>query len=219
MRVELGLSQGSLQRWHIEVARRIAGLHGVELGIRWSRHIEEQLPLRLSALLSIEQACLGIELAAPASPTDLSPYVGTGGTCPDLILDLTGAAPSAGRRNWLLTFDGKAGAASLLRALHARRAPIIAIAQTGSEEIVASLIFIAETDGMSEDYEKALAKVADLAVSAIREGGDIPRDESSVPLLGSAARPRPGIPRLIGAALARFVLTPAAATFRGTPGT
>lgn len=217
MRIELGLSQISLRRWHVEAAERLAGIPEVAVGIRWTRHQEEQLPLRLTALLAIEQACLGVERAAPASAVDLSPYVGTGGTFPDLILDLTGTVLSAGKRNWCITFDGKPGEASLLRALHAGRAPTISIWDADRREAVSGRLFVLEADGLSENYEKALAEIVDLAVAAVRDHRAIVEGGENVALaVATDPRPRPSAARLIGAALARLALTPISAlTSRG----
>ena len=174
MRVELGLNQGSLRRWQIEAARRLGEIRGVAIGTRWAKPQGDPVPSCVGTLLKLEESLHGsvARLWSRAEPTDLSSYVGTGGASPDLVIDLGGGTPSAGRRRWRLTFDGGVGDAPIVAALLEGRAPIIAVCDTADGAVIANARPGLDPDlGVAAGLECVLARAVDLIVVAVRAGG------------------------------------------------
>lgn len=174
LRVELGMPQKFLRRWQVELARRLSRLPDVSVGTRWSKESDEQLPSCVGTLLSLERVLNGVlaDLTAPAAPTDLYAFVGTGGVDPDLVIDLGGGHPSAGRRRWRLTFDGQAGDAPILAALLARRAPVIAVSDSvGGRVLAEARPGLPEADTVAQGFEAVVTRAIDLVHTAVRGGG------------------------------------------------
>lgn len=177
MRVELGLNQRSLRRWQIEMARRLGEIPGLALGIRWSKPQGEDLPGCVETLLGLERVVHGVhaDLTARAIPSDLSPFVGTGGIDPDIVIDISGGTPTAGRRRWRLTFDGAAGDAPIIAALLEGRAPVIAVSDTSGGAVIADARPGIDEDGdIASAFEAVVARTMNLVVAAVR-GGAVPQ--------------------------------------------
>ena len=209
LRVELGVPQMFLRRWQVELARRLDSLPGVSVGTRWSKQLDDQLPPCIGTLLSLERVLNGVraDLTAPATPTDLFAYVGTGGVDPDLVIDLGGGHPSAGQRRWRLTFDGEAGDGPILAALLARRAPVISVSEVVGGRIVAEARpGLPVGDTVAQGFEAIVARAISLVLTAVGGGGaplrlqTLPSRLSCNAAVGRATR------ALADAALARLSL-------------
>lgn len=174
MRLELCLDQGSTRRWHLDLLRQLAGVPDLETGIRWASEKPEPLPSCVSTLFSLERLLHRLDRGGfePVGPEDLAQHVGHGGTDPDIVLDLAGGRPAAGRRSWRLTFDGAAGEVPLVAALLSGRTPLVAVTDVASGEPVALGQPGTETPHIiAAAYDDIVARAATLIVSAVTERG------------------------------------------------
>lgn len=138
MHLELCIDQRALRNWHLDLLRRLDRLPGFSVGIRWAPPAEP-LPSCVATLFALERIVHrarspGTELV---EPTEVARHVGEGGVEPDIVLDLAGSLPVAGRRRWQLTFDGHAGEAAAIAALLDGRTPQVAVMDCGSGEVLA----------------------------------------------------------------------------------
>ena len=170
MRIELCVDQRSLRGWHIDLVERLTRLPGIAVGMRWANPPNPRLPGCVDRLFSLERALhrISADCVMPAQPTDLNHHVGEGGCSPDILLDLTGGTPAAGRRRWRLTFDGQGGEGAAVASLLRGQMPTIAISDVETGLVVASARPGSETPHIVlAAFEELLRRTETVILSAL----------------------------------------------------
>jgi hypothetical protein len=138
MKLTLRLDPNRLRRWHVRLVERLARRPDTHVGVEWNAGAQP-LPRAVELLFTLERRVYGLppgdEMAA--APEDFARCAASAET-PDLVLDFTDSAPSAGTRTWRITFDGAADETAALASLTNKRTPIVQItdAATGAMVVV-----------------------------------------------------------------------------------
>jgi hypothetical protein len=172
--VALRLDPSRLRRFHRELAQRLARELGVAVTWRAGQG-SAGVPSAVETLFTLER--LVHRLRGPRLSDRLGPdkldLVGAAAQPPDLIIDLTGAEPSAYRPTLRVLFDGLPDESVLFDALLAGRMPTIEVESVERGVILASGTPCADNAGtVVEAFECVLARAVTLIVAAVRGSRD-----------------------------------------------
>ena len=126
MKIELRVDRGSLRRWHLALAQRLAERPGAEIGFRLEAG--EGGSRAVSALFQIETLLFGLGRGGPAErigEAALGRFAAAGGEA-YLVLDLA-REPAAGPRVWRVECDGAGLEPGLLAAAISGRSPTVRV--------------------------------------------------------------------------------------------
>src|ERR1043166_6174328 len=121
MKLILRLDPNRLRRWHVALADTLERRAGTSVSVQWNAS-GEPMPAAVPLLFALERLVYGLPADDTANATagDFAKF-GAPSETPDLILDLTAAAPNAdaikSARTWRLTFDGVTDETGALAAL------------------------------------------------------------------------------------------------------
>ena len=144
MKIDLRVDRGSLRRWHLELAERLAKRAGVQVGFRLEAGARVG-PKSAELLFQIETLLFGLGRGGPSeriAPEALRCYAGGGE--PDLIIDFARAPLGENARVWRVECDGANLEQGLLAAALGGRSPTVrvigpraplAVARPGGEHL------------------------------------------------------------------------------------
>src|SRR5579863_9787354 len=166
MKIDLRVDRGSLRRWHLDLAQRLARRSGAESGFR----LETATGVgskAAAALFQVETLLFGLGRDGPSrriAPEALGAFAG--GAAPYLILDLAQAPLGESARVWRIECDGVGLEQGLLAAALAGRTPTVraigpsgplAVARPGTEQ----------SNLVKASFEDWLERVATLIEAAL----------------------------------------------------
>jgi hypothetical protein len=203
MKIVLRVDRGSLRRWHLHLAERLAKRNGVAVGFRLEAGAPVA-PMSADALFQIETLLfgLGTGVSERIAPEALGPFAD--GRDAYLVIDLAAAPLTLAERVWRVDCDGAGLEPGLLAALLAGRSPRVRVLGPGGP--IAMARPGAERTGLVKGaFEDMLERVETLIEAALD---------------GAAAAVPPAIPGETAAAFAPGEIGPSkwlarsAATFK-----
>ena len=173
MRIVVHLSETEIRHWHLQLVERLATLPGATVAVWLSSQGTSAFPAGTEALFQLEAVLYGLNglgAAQRAGTGDLARFPSSTGEDADLLIDISGNAPSRPGRRLSLTYNSEPGETALLAAIMDKRTVIAALVENG--RIVASGRTGTEYPGIVlASYQDMVSRTITLITATLANGG------------------------------------------------
>jgi hypothetical protein len=175
MWIEIVTDQRGARRWHLRLRERLLGLEGVRRVAFRQADCAASWPASISHLLTLERILSRqhgrVNLLEVALRAELPEELALAPEVPELVIDLSGAAPATPekvrQRTLRPVYEGEHGELAAVAALLAGSAPVIGLENEDGVLVAAGLPSLEAAIGLTGGLEATVSRVAALIEGAV----------------------------------------------------